>query len=452
MKPRVWLSVLLTSLLVPGTEARDGELVLLNGDTASGRFLGLEEGILRFQASWGREPLVVPAAYTGTLLFGDATARVDGGDAQLELANGDRLTIRSPHISDEAVEGETLWGERVRARREMVRFLRFLPHKEDRIVFEPLREMDWQGLEDPGNSFRGNLLVLSSATPVSRSLPRLPDQIDMEIRVRFEGPAVNLNVDLLSDARGGNNPNVTFTLTGNMLTTRVAGDPRMGGRFFRTQVDENLQGGEVVLRLRGDLRANRLVLTINDNFSQEIDFGDGASFAGRDNMMIRLRSSQSGSQAEIESFRIWRVRGVLDSPEISDHRDFPHDLLFLPNGDRVEARGVTLREGELAYESMAGRVVRMQASRVREIHFGYEGEIPVPRRLPRDTVLWLEGYSDKLTLGVWSWDADLKGSNDQWFSSFRVPTDWIQRARFNPYVRFRHDTEPRGLDPRAIFL
>lgn len=454
MKARTLFFTLLTAAVLPPLGARQGEIRLLNGDRAEGRFLGMERAMLRLAPAWGGVPLEVPAAYTGALVFRDSLARVEAGDAHLVFANGDRLTVLNPTVTHEAVKAVTLWGEEIHARRDMVRSIRFLPPSEDRLLYGSAADLDWRRMVDGDSHLQGGRLLLD-ASPTWLELPRVPDKMDLKIRARVHGPRVHLAMDLLFDdlsRERGINTGLRFTLTNTILRTHIhEGAPRRGPGIQR-QLRVDLSGEKLVLRLRGNMQTNQMVLTVNETYVQEIDLGELDSLEGNENMVLRLRSSHDRTQFEIESLVLFRERGVLEGPKPIGDGDLPATLLYLHNGDQVEVRDLALREGELEYKTVTGRTTRMNAEIVREIRFAGGGETPLPRRDPRDTEIFLEGFSDRLTLGVLSWEEDLKGEGDQWLSPLVVPLAWIRRVRFNPYSRFRLDQEVMELDPRVIFL
>jgi|GEM_PF-2474419 len=445
----VWLGSVL-SLARSETSVR-----LLNGNRLSAEFLRLEKGRGIFKTDWSRERVSIPARYIGKIDFPPSDPRLSL-QTEIRLFNGDYFRGKVLAADETHFLLKTAWADLLRIKRSHVRSLDFTDLGKETVYLGPGSLESWK-IE---SSEPGPYAVVSGGTDgilfhgkagIRKKLPPVGTPFELAWTLGFGDPnsLVEVGISDISSQDGAPLLHLFSFSSGTIRYSVLEGGARRVGSWRIEMADRQWMTGKspYKFRLTVDPEQNQLTLSVNDLRvkawrDEHISFTDSSILAPRVHLNVdRLLDPPL-------TFRTLALSKLASPPARPAPPSNPEALsdatvcrVYLRNGDVFEAELLSADDSGLQLRwNPATDPVLLPRTRISRIEFPEAGH-EEPRRHARDVRILAHGARDRLTLRLLgSEQGRLTFTHEAMEEQQLLPVTHLDRIRFNPYLRIRHDT------------
>ncbi len=432
------------------------EVRMLNGDAFSGEFRELDTaGYFRVLPAWEDGVLRFHAAYTGRLRFlSGHPAEWGMPDTRVHFVNGDRISGRLISLSDAEVVLETGWGSRLRANRPFVKSLEILPG-EGGVIFRGMTPLsDWSVRMPPEHEgvLRENAAEwwIPANGRLSRTLP-LPDAggVLLEMEISFPDGTANATVDLFqSPVRNRPLEGVSLSLNPNWLHVRAQDGHGRQNWLLREPLPPEAVRQRLRMSVHLNVETSEVTLQINGMEVPPFTLHTERALPGRTDLELVLLAARDTAGVTVHALEFTKRTGA-SAPDMGGG-DSDRDWVVFGNGDRMEARVLSMDAEGLLLQVDGGREVPVPRARIQAVRLATRPSIH-PRRRERDVAVDLVERGDRLTLALSGFSTrSLSGSSDLWREPPELPTGAVRELRLNVYQGMRHD-DSHSLPPLYLF-
>ncbi|MCC5849336.1 MAG: hypothetical protein JJU29_14730 [Verrucomicrobia bacterium] len=435
-------------------------LRLLNGDLMHGQVLDARGTDLEFQPRWTQSPVRIGLRFVNYLLLNSEASAHFTPKGWIELTNEDRLEGRFLGMDAEWIHWETPWGQKVNARRRMVKTLGFYP-QEGEVLLPFVNSMaEWE-LMDHGRrqghtqniTMIGGEIILpaGNTVTVARQMPKIPEQFLFEFKLQNSEEPYSSAITLMGLPAHGRAPGSMYLQVNQRhVFAQLISAQNRGGNNWREDLPPHAQS-EQFFQIFVDLNAETALVYLNGRRFKEWEISNEDALVGREDLVFSFRPVQGSGRARLSRVRMLQWDGKT-TPQDLGAADRQKDAIFLRNGDMLEGRVVQADGRNLTVEVEAGGSRTFPLADVIEYH----PPVPLratPRRRNRDVEVRLHGNGNRLVYTLTGFDGEnWIGEGGAWSAPLEIPHEWLAFVRYNIYRRDTGEAAEISIDLERSFL